>query len=152
MPHGTRPSTPFNLDALTVRDRRDARTISEHGAAVARGRLLQQLLDTLERPGRLPAMERFAAHLSVELPGIFTLLFEPGFDATNWPEEQTLRRAVVTRKVSAAIAHRAVPIPDKPSRASSRTARHRNLDVTDVFVALLRAPPTIPFALQAPAQ
>jgi transposase len=135
--------------ALALRDRRDARIISEHGAAAARGRLIQQLLHTLTRAGRVPAMERFTAHLSVELPGIFTFLFEPDVDATNWRAEQALRPAVVTRKVCGG--NRSPRGADTQQILASvvRTARQRDLDVTDVFVALLRAPqPTIPFALQ----
>ena len=45
-------------------------------------------------------VRRFAAHLAVEWPALFTFLFDPTtIDATNWRAEQALRPAVVTRKV-----------------------------------------------------
>ena len=47
--------------ALGIRDRRAAGTISAHGAAVARGHVLNQLLTALDAAGTLSAMQRFAA-------------------------------------------------------------------------------------------
>jgi transposase len=70
--------------ALGIRDRRTAGTMSAHGAAVARGHVLNQLLTALDEPGTLPAMQRFAAHLCTELPALFSFLFDPTVDATNW--------------------------------------------------------------------
>jgi transposase len=85
--------------ALAVRDRRCARVISDHGAAVARGRLIAQLADTLAHRSRVPAVARFGRHLTREFAAIWGFLFLPGLDATNWRAEQALRPAVVTRKV-----------------------------------------------------
>ena len=62
--------------ALRIRDRRDAGTISRHGAAVARGHVTTRLHTALDHVGPLPAMRRFAAHLSVELPALFSFLFD----------------------------------------------------------------------------
>ena len=76
--------------ALTIRDRRDAGTISAHGAAVARGHVLSQMLAALDHVGTLPAMQRFAAHLRVELQALFSFLFDLTVDATNWRAEQAL--------------------------------------------------------------
>ena len=40
--------------ALGIRDRRTAGTMSAHGAAVARGHVLSQLLTALDEPGAVP--------------------------------------------------------------------------------------------------
>jgi transposase len=48
--------------ALAVRDRRNAGDITAHGAAIARGRLFNQLADLVNDPVRTPAFQRFAAH------------------------------------------------------------------------------------------
>ena len=39
--------------------------------------------------------ERFAAHLASEFPALFTFLWDPSVDATNWRAEQAIRPAVV---------------------------------------------------------
>ena len=70
--------------ALAVRDRATAGTISAHGRAGARGHLLARLGDLLDHPGRVPDVQRFAAHLSTEFPAIFSFLFNPTIDAHNW--------------------------------------------------------------------
>lgn len=53
----------------------------------------------LEVHYRSPANERFANHLWRERNHIFTFLYCPGLDATNYRAEQAMRPAVVTRKV-----------------------------------------------------
>ena len=45
-------------------------------------------------------MQRFAAHLSFELPALFGFLFDPAVDATNWRAEQALRPTVVKLQVN----------------------------------------------------
>ncbi len=85
--------------ALCLRDRRDAGHISQHGLAVARGRLEARLDRVLERRYRLAANERFANHLYRERNYIFTFLYYSELDATNWRGEQAIRPAVVARKV-----------------------------------------------------
>ncbi len=85
--------------ALDLRDRRDAGRIGERGLAVVRGRLEARLDRALERRYRAAANERFANHLYRERSYIFTFLYYPGLDATNWRGEQAIRPAVVARKV-----------------------------------------------------
>jgi hypothetical protein len=125
--------------ALALRDRRAAGTISPHGVAIARGRLLAQLLVMLDTPGRLPAMRRFAAHLIVELQGLFSFLFDPTIDATNWRAEQALRPAVVNRKVCGG--NRSDHGADTQQVLASviRTARQRGFNAGQVLVDLLHA-------------
>ncbi len=83
---------------LALRDRRDAGGLSDHGLATARGRLLAQLSRLIDNPPPLDDAERFAAHLASEFPAIFTFLWDPSVDATNWRAEQAIRPAVVIRK------------------------------------------------------
>ena len=70
--------------ALAVRDRRDNDNMTAHGAAIARGRLFNDLTDLVNCPVRTAALQRFATHLAVELPAVFGFLFDPTIDATNW--------------------------------------------------------------------
>jgi len=89
----------FLQDALELRDRRDAGTISEHGLAVARGRLEKRLERLLAWNLSNPANRRFQAHLAKHRDQILTFLYDPDIEATNWPAEQAIRPAVVNRKV-----------------------------------------------------
>ena len=97
----------FLLDALALRDRRREGTISDHGFAVARGRLERHA--TEERAGRLDRLlalrpkaeagRRFLNHLARHRDQLLTFLDEENLEATNWPAEQAIRPAVVNRKV-----------------------------------------------------
>jgi transposase len=139
--------------ALTVRDRRAVGAVSPHGAAVARGRLFHQLADLLATPGALPAIRRFAAHLATELPAVFSFLFDPTVDATNWRAEQAIRPAVVNRKVSGGNRSRHGADTQQILASVVTTARLRRLDARAVLVDLLRAPqPTVSPTLAAPVQ
>ncbi len=85
--------------ALGLRDRRDAGELSDHGLAVARGRLQRQLEDAIYPAKTHPANERLAQHLWNHRADLLTFLNTPGLDATNWRAEQAIRPAVVNRKV-----------------------------------------------------
>ena len=77
-----------------------AGTVSAHGLAVARGHYVERLGRLLERtPSRRARVRRFQQHLIVEFDAIFSFLFDPTLDATNWRAEHALRPAVVTRKM-----------------------------------------------------
>jgi transposase len=130
--------------ALDVRDRRVAGTISAHGVDVARGHLFNQMLDLLEDPGLIPDMQRFARHLTVELPALFSFLVDPDLDATNWRAEQAIRPAVITRKVCGG-GNRSRRGADTQQILATilRTAYQRGLDPADVLTTLLRAPAPI---------
>jgi len=84
---------------LKLRDRRDRNLIGEQGLAIARGRLEAHLDRVLSRNYRAPANRRLANHLQREREAIFTYLYYPGLDATNYRAEQAIRPMVVTRKV-----------------------------------------------------
>ena len=88
--------------ALATRDRYRLGQVSDQGLAVARGHYvnrLDRLLPT--RPSRLANARRFAAHLRTEFEAVFSFLFDPTLDATNWRAEHAFRPAVITRKCAA---------------------------------------------------
>jgi transposase len=85
--------------SLKLRDRRDRNLIGEKGLAIARGRLETRLDRVLNRNYRAPANRRLANHLRRERDAMFTFLYCPGLDATNYRAEQAIRPMVVTRKV-----------------------------------------------------
>jgi transposase len=127
--------------ALDVRDRRAAGTMSAHGVDVARGHLFNQMLDLLADPGTVDEIQRFARHLTVELPALFSFLVDPNLDATNWRAEHAIRPAVITRKVCGG-GNRSRRGADTQQVLASilRTAHQRGLDTTEVLTTLLRAP------------
>lgn len=85
--------------ALQLRDRRQQEQISDHGVAVARGRLEARLDRSLQRCYRSLRNRRLANHLLRERDALFTFLNCPGLEATNWRAEQAIRPMVVARKV-----------------------------------------------------
>jgi transposase len=95
------PSTVKEIlqDGLNLRDRRDREQIGQQGLAIARGKLEARLDRVLSRNYRSLANRRFANHLRREREAIFTFLYYPGLDATNYHAEQAIRPMVVTRKV-----------------------------------------------------
>lgn len=142
-------------DALATRARHVAGEISAHGLAVARGHYLERLGRWLQRtPSRRLAIARFQAHLVVEYDAIFSFLFDPTLDATNWRAEHALRPAVVTRKMCGGGNRTARGAQSQQVLASIlRTADQRGLNATEIFVSLLTAPtPLVPRSLRtAPA-
>jgi len=140
-------------DGLALRDRRDAQAISEHGLAVARGRLLTRLADLIATAPALPAAQRLAAHLTTELPAVFAFLWEPGIDATNWRAEQAIRPAVVARKICGGNRTRQGADTQQVLASVARTIDQRSLDLTAVLTTMLQAPqPIVPHALQRRSQ
>jgi transposase len=85
--------------ALDLRDRHGAGQVSDHGLAVARGRLANELADAVFPPKSNPANERLAQHLWNHLEQLLTFLRVPGLDATNWRAELAIRFGVILRKV-----------------------------------------------------
>ena len=137
--------------ALTTRDRYHASAVSDRGLAVARGQYVERLGQLLQRtPSRRLAVRRFQQHLLVEFEAIFSFLFDPTLDATNWRAEHALRPAVVTRKICGG-GNRTRRGADSQQVLASvlRTADQRALDATGVLVALLTAPmPHVPSSLR----
>ena len=132
-------------DALALRDRRDAHAISEHGLAVAHGRLLARLSRLIDAAPALPAAQRFAAHLHREFPAVLAFLWAPDVDATNWPAEHAIRPAVVNRKICGGNRTPRGAQTQQILASVVRTARQRHVALNDLFTTLLRAPrPIVP--------
>jgi transposase len=141
------------LDALALRDRRDAQRISDQGLAVARGRLLARLDRLIDTAPPLPAAARFARHLAVEFPAVLAFLWDPSVDATNWRAEHAIRPAVVNRKICGGNRTPRGAQTQQVLASVVRTARQRHLDLNHVFATLLRAPdPMVPTAFQVQTQ
>jgi transposase len=85
--------------ALDLRDRHAAGRFSEHGLAVARGRLANELAEAVFPPKANNANERLAQHQWNHLDQLLTFLSVPGLDATNWRAELAIRFGVILRKV-----------------------------------------------------
>lgn len=84
---------------FALRDRHAAGEISDHGLAVARGRL-QHVLENAVFPSKTNvANETLAKHLWHHIGEFFAYLRHPGLDATNWRAEQAMRFGVILRKV-----------------------------------------------------
>ena len=136
--------------ALATRDGHRAGIVSAHGLAVARGHYLERIGRLLaRRPSRHLHVRRFQQHLIVEYDALFSFLFDPTLDATNWRAEQALRPAVVTRKMCGGGNRTARGATSQQILASVlRTADQRGLDPTDLLVTLLTArTPTVPASL-----
>lgn len=86
-------------DALDLRDRHANGQLSNHGLAVCRGRLNNELLDAIYPPKTNAANERLAQHLWNHRDDLLTFLKHPGVDATNWRGELAMRFGVILRKV-----------------------------------------------------
>ena len=106
-------------DALALRDRRDAQAITEHGLAVAHGRLLARLSRLIDAAPALPAAQRFAAHLDRECPAVLAFLWAPDVDATNWRAEHAIRPPSSIARFVAGIARPAARGPNRSSRVWS---------------------------------
>jgi transposase len=140
--------------ALRTRDAYHAGVVSAHGLAVARGHYIERLGQLLARPcsPRRP-IRLFHQHLVTEFEAVFSFLFDPTLDATNWRAEHALRPAVITRKTCGGGNRTARGAQSQQVLASVlRTADQRGLDATAVLVTLLTAPaPTVPPALRTAA-
>jgi transposase len=128
--------------ALATHARHRVGVVSAHGLAVARGHYVNRLGRLLgRRPSRLAAARRFAVHLTAEYDAVFSFLFDPTLDATNWRAEHALRPAVITRKTCGG-GNRTVHGAHSQQVLASvlRTAHQRGLDSTELLTTLLRAP------------
>jgi hypothetical protein len=126
--------------ALASRARYQAAGMSEHGLAVARGHYVERLGQLLQSlPSRRVAVRRFQQHLMSNFDAIFSFLFDPTLNATNWRGARA-RPAVVTRKMCGGAIARPQGRQSTSPRHVLRTADQRGLDATDVLVALITAP------------
>jgi transposase len=138
------PHTTFATDvqailqqALAVRDRFLSGDISAAGLAIARGQLIVRLAAHLDRPSAVPDVARFATHLDREFTAIWSFLFDPTIDATNWRAEQAIRPIVVTRKVCGGNRSWAGAESQQMLASIIRTASQRDLNPHVVLASML---------------
>ena len=84
---------------LATRDRYQQGVISAHGLWVAAGRLTAQLDRLVQGRFTHQGNRRLAKFVAGHLEEVFAYLWHPGMDATNYQGEQSIRPAVVNRKV-----------------------------------------------------
>ena len=132
--------------ALVLRDRRPE--ISAHGFAVARGRIEARMNRLLSwRPTWSPN-RKFLRHLRNERPHLFTFLYRPEIEATNWPAEQAIRPAVITRKVCGGGNRTDRGVYAQQILASIiRTCVQQGRDALEIFVRAFHARRPVRFAL-----
>ena len=136
---------------LALRDRRNHGRLTDHALASVRGRLLARLGRLINGPPPLDDAERFAAHLHTEFAAVFTFLWDPSVDATNWRAEHAIRPAVVTRKVCGGNRTRHGADTQQVLASVVRTAHQRQLDLTTLLATMLRdTHPVVPDGLQRP--
>ena len=123
--------------SLAVRDRWRSGAISVEGLAVARGQLIARLAARLDRLSDVPDVARFAAHLDREFSAIWSFLFDPTIDATNWRAEQAIRPIVVTRKVCGGNRSWAGAESQQILASVIRTASQRDLNPHVVLASML---------------
>lgn len=90
--------TALLKDALVLRDRRDAATVSPEEVATGLAGLEERLSKLLRSSPAHPDNRRFLRHLRRERDALFTFLRDPAVPATNHWSERAIRPAVVTRK------------------------------------------------------
>jgi transposase len=86
-------------EALDFRDRYASGQLSEHGLAAGLGRLETRLEAAIAPPKTNAENERLAKHLWNHRHDLWTFLYFPGLDATNWRAELAIRFGVILRKV-----------------------------------------------------
>jgi transposase len=140
------PHSPFATDvqallqqALTVRDRFLSGEISAAGLAIARGQLIGRLAAHLDRPSAVPDVARFATHLDREFTAIWSFLFDPTIDATNWRAEHAIRPIVVTRKVCGGNRSWAGAESQQMLASIIRTAAQRDVNPHVVLASMLHS-------------
>ena len=142
------------LDALELRDQREAGGISEQDFRAELDKPEGQLRAQLARPvsGADSPQGRLLRHLAREFDALFAFLRLPGVPATNWMAEQAIRPAVVNRKVWGG--NRTWNGARHQERLMSilRTARQQQCDPIIILADLLRTPGSVaPLAVPAPA-
>jgi transposase len=130
-------------EGLRLRDRFARQEISEHGLAVATGRLESRLDKWLRRRWRRAENRRLAKHLIRQYPYLFSYLHCPGLEATNWRAEQALRPAVVARKVWGGNRTEPGARTHEVLMSVLHTSKQHRRDSIPLLVGLLRSPTDI---------
>lgn len=118
--------------ALGVRDLYSSKKISRDAMSSAYPELTAELQHLVERPRQNAANRRLAKHLRNHLREWFQFLLDPSIDATNYRAEQSLRPAVVNRKVWGGNRTRPGSRAQATLMSVLRTARQHGMNLLDV--------------------
>jgi transposase len=132
--HTPREVKDLLVDALAARDLGARR----RRAAVADLTERVELLSERAHPHE--ECRKLVAHLTKEIPALFTFLTRPNVDATNWRAEQAVRPAVVNRKVWGGNRTWRGAATQGRMMSVLRTATQRHVDAIDYLARLARAP------------
>jgi transposase len=124
-------------EGLALRDRRSGYT--EHGYAIACGRLEAAFDRLLDNPALDDDTLKFAAYLVRSRHEIFVFLDEPDLPATNFRAEQAIRPAVVNRKMSGGNRTWAGAADQEVITSLFRTWTQRGRDIIASCIRLLTA-------------
>lgn len=130
------------LAALSVRDRREAQTISPQGVRSAKGRLAAQMDRLLSGHYTHEGNRRLAKHLLRYQEALFLFLDRDDLEATNWPAEHAIRPAVVNRKSCAGNRTRRGAEAQAILMSLLRTFQLRGLNSISTFMGILRSSKT----------
>lgn len=126
--------------SLDLRDRFERQEISEHGLAVATGRIEAEMEELLSHCYRTAANRRLAKHLRHEQPWLFMFLHCPGIHATNNVAERAMRPAVIARKTWGGNRTKDGAKAQKILMSVLRTCQQQGKDSFERIVELLRSP------------
>jgi len=126
---------------LDLRDRFLRYDISEHGLAIATGRIEAAMDELLSRNYRSAENRRLAKHLRHEQPFLFTFLQRPDIvDATNNAAERAMRPAVIARKTWGGNRTETGAEAQRILMSVLATCRQQGKDSFQGLVELLRSP------------
>jgi transposase len=125
-------------EALSLRNRRNAGTISGRGLRIAKGKLEAKMDRLLDQPDLHDESLRFASHLLKYREGLFLFLDRPDVDATNYRAEQAIRPAVINRKTSGGNRTPRGARAQAILMSVQRTAKQRLVSAFDTFKQMLR--------------
>jgi transposase len=137
--------------ALDLRNRRDAERITPRGLAIARGKLAARMDRLLLWKPTDDVNRKLLKHLRRERNALFTFLENPAVPATNHWAEQSVRPAVVTRKVWGGNRTWIGAATQETLVTVLRSADQQGLDSRPLLVNMLRSPtPVVAIALAPP--
>ncbi len=125
---------------LTTRDRYKQGAISAHGLWVAAGRLTAQLDRLVQGRFTHQGNRRLAKFVAGHLEEVFAYLWHPGLDAANYQGEQSIRPAVVNRKVWGGNRTWAGARAQAVLTSVIRTCLQRGIDILNFLVQSLTHP------------
>jgi transposase len=126
---------------LHLRDLRDQRHLTRRQFLARASKLEWDLDELITKKFSNDANRKLAAHIIGHRESIFSYLYHPELEATNWPAEQAIPPAVVNRKMSGGGNRSPVGARAQAVLTSVlRTAWQRGLGIQKLLVGLLRSP------------